>query len=450
MTSLQEHEQPVDPRLEEMLDLLRHTPPMDQEMVARGQVKFLAEVDALFEPSSSSVFTWMTGWFSTQFQVKEKFAMTTSKQRFVYTTFGILLAIFVLLFGGATATAYASQSSLPGDALYPVKTGLEQTRVNLSNDAADQANLHLEFAQRRLGEMAALIAEGRFTSINEATSEFEYHVQQAIEAIQVVAVGDPARAEELAAQIASALSGYASTLSGMMVNVPDTIKPAFERAMMASHPIGSATAEEEIEFTGEVEAMASDTWKVEGRVLSINSQTEIEGSIIVGDTVEVHAYVADDGMLTAREIELVVPEDNGNENANGNDNDDLEDYDNANDNDDDYGNANGENDNGDDVDEGNDNDDNDDDDYGNDNEADDDDANNGNDNDNEEYNDNENGDNDNDDENDGNDNNNENDGNNNDNDDDDNENDGGDGDNSNDDDNENDVGDGDDEDESDG
>ena len=177
--------------------------------------------------------------------------------------------MFVLVFGGVSATAYASQFSLPGDALYPVKTSLEQTQLGLSLNAARQAELQLEFAQRRLDEVAALIEEGRYNDIETATSEFEYHIQQAIDTLELVAAGDPARAEELAAKIASALSSYASTLSGMMANVPEAVKPAFERAMNVFQPAGSVAAEDhdEIEFTGVVEILEGNIYRPEGLII---------------------------------------------------------------------------------------------------------------------------------------------------------------------------------------
>lgn len=369
MTSRNRQEQPIDPQLEEMLELLRPTPPIDDEMAARGQAKFMAEMEELFGPLPSSPLARLTGWISNLYQPKEKYTMATSKQKFVFATIAVFIAMFVLIFGGVSATAYAAQFSLPGDALYPVKTSLEQTQVELSMNAARQAELQLEFAQRRLDEMAALIEEGRFNDIETATGEFEYHIQQAISTLEFVAAGDPARAEELAAQIASALSSYAGTLSGMMANVPETVKPAFERAMMASQPAGSVAAddEEEIEFTGVVESVGADSWTVAGRGLSISSQTELKGSIAVGDTVKVHAYEVD-GKLFAREIEPVIEEEvaeesnensgdddvlsNENGNMNGDDNENSV-FDNMNGNDNDVENMNISHDNDNDHDSGN-------------------------------------------------------------------------------------------------
>lgn len=64
----------------------------------------------------------------------------------------------------------------------------------------------------------------------------------------------------------------------------------------------------EVEFRGIVELMADDSWTISGQTVAIVPATEIKGVIAVGDLVKVHAFTADDGTLTAREIEPVVNE----------------------------------------------------------------------------------------------------------------------------------------------
>ena len=79
--------------------------------------------------------------------------MNKGSRKFAVSTIVVILMVVVVFFGGASATAYASQSGLPGDALYPVKTSLEQTRISLANDAYNRAQPDLEFAERRLNEI---------------------------------------------------------------------------------------------------------------------------------------------------------------------------------------------------------------------------------------------------------------------------------------------------------
>src|SRR3972149_9969574 len=57
-----------------------------------------------------------------------------------------------------------------------------------------------------------------------------------------------------------------------------------------------------VEFAGRVEAMAPEAWAVSGQIVGITPQTEIRGTIAVGDAVKVEAVVGTDGALMARGI----------------------------------------------------------------------------------------------------------------------------------------------------
>lgn len=61
--------------------------------------------------------------------------------------------------------------------------------------------------------------------------------------------------------------------------------------------------EDEIEFTGEISVMDAASWTIADQPVAILDSTEIHGEFVVGDIVKVHAYLAEDGTLTAREIE---------------------------------------------------------------------------------------------------------------------------------------------------
>ena len=68
------------------------------------------------------------------------------------------LAVMILLSSLAGGTAYAAQSSLPGDLLYPVKIGTEDARLLIAGDNSAKAELNLKFSQARLVEMSKLAA----------------------------------------------------------------------------------------------------------------------------------------------------------------------------------------------------------------------------------------------------------------------------------------------------
>jgi hypothetical protein len=63
--------------------------------------------------------------------------------------------------------------------------------------------------------------------------------------------------------------------------------------------------EQEIRFTGVVEAVNANTWTVSGQtVVVMPGLTEIKDFIQVGDLVEVRALLGANGILTATRIEL--------------------------------------------------------------------------------------------------------------------------------------------------
>lgn len=64
----------------------------------------------------------------------------------------VSIAVLILVIAGGS-TVYAAQSSLPGDTLYPVKTGVENLQLAITTSPAVKANLYLKFAQRRVGEV---------------------------------------------------------------------------------------------------------------------------------------------------------------------------------------------------------------------------------------------------------------------------------------------------------
>ncbi len=59
----------------------------------------------------------------------------------------------------------------------------------------------------------------------------------------------------------------------------------------------------EVEFTGTVTSMASDSWTIGGKTVAITLETEIKGDPQVGDVVKVEAKEQADGSLVAHEIE---------------------------------------------------------------------------------------------------------------------------------------------------
>jgi hypothetical protein len=72
-----------------------------------------------------------------------------------------MIVTITIVFGGAGATVYAAQGSLPDELLYTVKTWSEDARLSLVGSAQDKLGLTLDFTDRRVAEVARLQAAGK-------------------------------------------------------------------------------------------------------------------------------------------------------------------------------------------------------------------------------------------------------------------------------------------------
>lgn len=107
-------------------------------------------------------------------------------QQFAWARVAVSVFIVVVLLSTlSTGTAFAAQSSLPGDLLYPVKTFTEDARLLIADGSDDKAELNLEFAQTRLEEMEKLAdTEERKTEL--AVDGYRGNLEAALQRVQQV------------------------------------------------------------------------------------------------------------------------------------------------------------------------------------------------------------------------------------------------------------------------
>jgi hypothetical protein len=81
-------------------------------------------------------------------------------------------AVFTLV-GGTAGIAVAAQDALPGEALYPIKRGIEDAQLSLQTDADARGRTYLEQASDRLVEADRLVEEGASsTAVAETVDSF--------------------------------------------------------------------------------------------------------------------------------------------------------------------------------------------------------------------------------------------------------------------------------------
>lgn len=103
---------------------------------------------------------------------------------FVYSRPVMVAMIFLIVTLSAAGVCYAAESALPGDLLYPVKTGINEGVRSLVNvSAIDEANWQVERTDRRLAEMEQLTASDQLSAeaadqLSESISAYAEKVQQ--------------------------------------------------------------------------------------------------------------------------------------------------------------------------------------------------------------------------------------------------------------------------------
>ncbi len=98
-------------------------------------------------------------------------AVAVAGPRFV----AIAVVAGLALLGSGTGTVLASQGSLPGDLLYPVKTTSESVRLAFAVTASREARLHAEFLDRRVDELEQVTIKGRERFVPRLVRQIERH-----------------------------------------------------------------------------------------------------------------------------------------------------------------------------------------------------------------------------------------------------------------------------------
>ena len=146
---------PTDDRIIKSLSTLQNIPSRSQDAEKSGRARFLEEAVALRQNGLASR------------QKRHLNGRPIFPLLFSRTTRPIWMAVvavfmaIALILGSGGAVVYASQGSLPGKTLYPVKLFIEDIRLELANGPQSQLQLNLEFANRRLDEIDRLAATGQ-------------------------------------------------------------------------------------------------------------------------------------------------------------------------------------------------------------------------------------------------------------------------------------------------
>jgi uncharacterized membrane protein YgcG len=151
----------------------------EAEALQADRRQFLTLVEqTLPVPVSNGFLARLNKWTTHQFP----WILSTNQRREPKRMNALILKaalVFTLLFGAAGGTAVLAQESLPDSPIYPVKIALEDTRLALNQDAADEVVLHFSYAEERTQEMVAMAAAGS-TPDAAIQSRLETHYNAAL------------------------------------------------------------------------------------------------------------------------------------------------------------------------------------------------------------------------------------------------------------------------------
>ena len=158
-------------------------------------------------------------------------ALTHLQPTFAYLFAGLLLVIIIAIGLGMVA---ASAQALPGDILYPVKRAQEDLQLNLTLNVADKADLHLEFANRRLDEAAVLITQKRTISLDQTLAEYSRHIQTEQAYLSPGSSLTPKQQSELADKVVAVMTHSETSLTALKPLAPSSSQSNLDTALTTS------------------------------------------------------------------------------------------------------------------------------------------------------------------------------------------------------------------------
>jgi hypothetical protein len=222
-------------------------PASSQMAVDAGRQRMLAALDA--KPAVVPRVNWIkpvsfVGIIRYLEQVQITIQNNLTKEYLVmHKTVIAIVLVLAIFFGGTAVSAYAAQSALPGDALYSMKTAIEDASADLAMDSARIVRVYLRLAEKRIDEIETLATQGRYQDMEMAVTRFQSHVDKAIESLLVVAQGNPSEAKVLAESLGNLMDRHSQVLLTLMATAPDDVQSLFEDAVDASQDGASAASQ---------------------------------------------------------------------------------------------------------------------------------------------------------------------------------------------------------------
>ncbi|UCC63800.1 MAG: hypothetical protein JSV36_01710 [Anaerolineae bacterium] len=152
--------------------------------------------------------------------------LASQRRRLLPVALGLALALMI----ASTWTVSASASSLPGEALYPVKLAAEQTRLAVTFRHEARARLHLAFAARRLNEIEALLLQNRAIEAGPI-DDLAAETRLVLEEIEEMSAD---RRDKVSVQLLTLAEQQQAVLTSVRASAPEEAQVNLSQALEAS------------------------------------------------------------------------------------------------------------------------------------------------------------------------------------------------------------------------
>ncbi len=149
----------------------------------------------------------------------------------------VSLLTVVFITGGSLASVSASERSLPGDFLYPVKIAAEQTRLVLTTNKSDRLKLKTEFVERRVQEIITVAAsddQSKQERVKVAAESLKRDLDTVNHQLEEVTGGSAKDSVEAAKLLDKRSTEIAKELKGVKDSLPADAKQSVSDAEAAA------------------------------------------------------------------------------------------------------------------------------------------------------------------------------------------------------------------------
>jgi hypothetical protein len=250
-----------------------------------------------------------------------------------FSTASIAVMLFITGVGG---TAYATFHSLPGQALFPLKKTAERVQLHLTSDPVAKASIQISITQKRLDEVEKVFKNpardsaqeiAALTELSKQTTETASTVKKATTSNSFSGTDHP-----VVDSFAAVTKKQQVLLNGIksQKDIKVATNSAFEATKEAKKVIAVFAATNDqasliklnatpntVAISGTINVINKDSVTVEKTTFTINDKTEIKNSDeetlkaenLSPKTVVNITGLKDNGVLYAKEIVIIVPDD---------------------------------------------------------------------------------------------------------------------------------------------